>query len=70
MTDPVRVHPRHAQQCGYCLVPGVKTWLEAHDLSWSMFIREGIPINEILSPNDALGNKVARVAQQEADRGL
>ena len=65
----LRVYPRHARQCGFCLVPGVKTWMETHGFSWQVFIREGLPAADIQAVGDAMGNDVVNKAIEEAAAG-
>ena len=65
----LRIYPRHARACRYCLVPGVKTWMEAHGISWQAFIREGVPASEILAVGDTMGNNVVEAALKEQQNG-
>lgn len=66
MTADVIIKPQHLQAAGLC-VRGARQWFALHNLDFAHFIRHGYPCSQIEALNDALGNKVAAVAREEAE---
>lgn len=65
MTTPeeVRVYPRHIRAAGMCLIPGAKEFFASHGLDWREFMKNGLPVSQILATGDALAEQVAKIAQ-------
>lgn len=55
----MKVYAHHVRACGLCLIPGAKSWAEAHGFDWRDFIRNGIDIELIEATGDALGKRIA-----------
>ena len=62
---PVIVRMEHARALGYC-AGGVRGWCAAHGIDYLAFVREGLPLPQVLAMGDELGRRVAEVAQADA----
>jgi hypothetical protein len=62
---PVIVRMEHARALDYC-ARGVRGWCAAHGIDYLAFVREGLPLDDVLALGDELGRRVAEVAQAEA----
>ncbi len=67
MEEP-RVHFRHVRKAKLC-ARGARAWFRQRGLDYAAFVADGLPVSEIEALNDALGNRVAAIARQEATHG-
>jgi len=66
VTEDVIIHSRHLREAGMC-ARGAKQWFRLHGLDFNSFLAFGIPAATVEALGDALGNKVAAVAREEAE---
>lgn len=59
---------RHIRQAKLCS-KGARGWFESHNLSWSDFLMNGVPVETIEAFDDALGNQVAALVRKEHANG-
>jgi len=43
---------------------GARDWFESHGLSWTDFLENGLPTDQIRALNDPLGNRVIAFAEK------
>lgn len=48
---------------------GARGWFAKHNLSWSDFLEHGLPVEQVDALGDALGERVAKAAREEAEHG-
>lgn len=58
----------HMRAAGYCS-SGAREFARRHGLDWLGFVRDGIPVEQLLATGDAMAEQVARIANEEAARG-
>lgn len=56
----------HVRDAGLCS-RGARAWFARHNLDFRDFLTKGLPISQIDALNDALGNKVAAAARDDAE---
>lgn len=61
-----RIH--HIRAANLC-ASGARAWFAKHNLSWSDFLENGLPVERVDALGDALGDRVAKVAREEAEHG-
>lgn len=66
--DPI-ITVQHVRDAGLC-VRGARQWLTLNGLSLEHLIRQGYPCSQIEALNDAMGNKVAKLAREQANEEL
>ena len=55
---------QHARTLGYCL-KGVKKVIEKHNLDWKMFVKEGLPEEQLKDIDDAMIKKAIELAKKD-----
>lgn len=68
-TTGLIVTARDAKDAGFCVVPGMKRFLEARGYSVRDFIRDGLPAEVLLSFKDARANRAVEKARERVTRG-
>lgn len=61
-----RIH--HIRAANLCM-GGARAWFAKHNLSWSDFLENGLPVEQVEALGDAMGHRVAEAARKEADHG-
>lgn len=67
------IRPADVRAAGYCLNYGAREFCRRYGLDFRRFVREGIPVDELQSINDAQLARVIEVAhgrQEKADGRL
>lgn len=62
------IHMRHIRAANLCS-GGARRWFESHDLSWSDFLSNGIPVEVVEPLNDGIANRVIDIARKEQTDG-
>lgn len=62
MTKPVTVTMSDVRKCCMCS-RGARVFFDHHNLDWSKFLKEGLPVEEIEATGDVMALKVAEVAR-------
>jgi hypothetical protein len=62
----VRMH--HLRTAGFCS-GGARAWFRAHDLSWSDFLTNGLPVETLEATGDAFAKRACDIARKEAADG-
>jgi len=60
--NQVLVKMEHVRQCKMCS-RGARAFFNRHNLNWSDFLTNGIPVEKIEATKDAMALKVAKVAK-------
>lgn len=63
--DPI-VRPHHIRAAGVCM-DGARDWAKEHGINWSRFLDDGLPVSRLEPFNDALMNRICRIAREEAN---
>lgn len=63
------VTARDVVAAGYCVVPGLKGFLEARGYSLKAFIRDGLPAKTMLGFQDAHSDRAVEKARERVSRG-
>lgn len=66
MAEELRVHVRHLREAQLCS-RGARMWFSVHNLDFNEFLQRGIPVSQVDALNDALGDRVAQCARDEAN---
>ena len=61
----VIVHMRHVRAANLCSRGG-RAWFHHHGLSWTDFLRDGIPAATLRATGDALAARAVSAAEKEA----
>ena len=61
MTEP-KVTMRHVRAAGMCSY-GAREFFKRHNLSWQDFLKNGIPIADLVKTKDAMALQVVKVAE-------
>lgn len=56
---------RHVRMAGQCS-RGSRAFAAEHNLDWEDFLKNGISVEKMRSLGDAIGNKIADIAEAEA----
>lgn len=64
MSDNIIVYMKHIRQSGMCS-GGAREFFIMHKLDWTSFLNNGIQVEDIELINDAMANKVAKIARAE-----
>lgn len=67
MTEPI-VTLAHCRALGYC-ARGMRDFFASAGLDWTAFRTEGLPADVIESTGDAMAQRAAALAREEAQRG-
>ena len=57
-----RIYVRHLRQAGFCH-RGARQFFFNHNLDWSSFVKNGIPINKVEAIDDIMVRQVIRLAK-------
>lgn len=60
----ITVRVEHIRNAGVCM-RGARKWFELRGLSWSEFLSNGMPIDQVEALDDAFANRVAAAAREE-----
>lgn len=60
---------RDVKAAGYCIVPGLKGYLESRGYSLKDFIRDGLPASTMRGFNDAQSDRAILAAMERLNRG-
>lgn len=58
MTAELRATITHLREVNYC-ARGARAWFARHNLDWSAFLRQGIPVAHLEATGDALALRLA-----------
>ena len=67
-TDPT-VTVMDVRAAGFCIIPGLKSFLEDRGHSLKDFVREGLPASVLLSYDDARADRAVAKARERLSRG-
>ena len=59
-----RVYINDLRRFGYC-AKGSRAFLKQHGLDWSLFIRDGLPVETLEKTGDAMAIKIAEAVRNE-----
>lgn len=65
MASNVMITMRHVRMAGQCS-RGSRAFAAEHNLDWEDFLKNGISVEKMRSLGDAIGNKIADIAEAEA----
>jgi len=60
----MRIFIRHTRCVKYCSTGG-RAFFKKHNLCWSTFLKEGLPVEAFAHIDDAMLNKVIQAAEME-----
>lgn len=69
MPDDVIVTVSDVQAAGFCISPGLKTFLEERGHSLKDFIRHGLPASTLTAYQDARADRAVEKARERLNRG-
>jgi hypothetical protein len=64
VASEVRVYPRHIRAAKICM-GGSRNFFRKHDLDWSDFVTNGIPVSTLERIGDPIALRAAREAESE-----
>ena len=65
MASNVIITMRHVRKAGQCS-RGARAFAQEHNLDWDDFLKNGISLEKMRAIDDAIGNKIADIAEAEA----
>ena len=63
----IMVTVKHMRQAKYC-VKGTKQYFNDRGWNWKQFVKSGLPAELFEGVNDAMANKLAKIARNEAQK--
>lgn len=67
MSEPL-IFMRHVRAANLC-AGGARAWFRRNGFSWTDFLDNGIAVSRVRALNDEFGNRVAILAEREANNG-
>lgn len=67
--DDLLITARDVADAGFCIVPGLKSFLEIRGHDFKDFVRDGLPAATFRQFNDAQADRVIAKAMERAGRG-
>lgn len=68
MADDPQVYVRHVRAAKIC-TGGSREWAASYDLSWSDFVKNGLPASVLEATGDPFALRAAAAAREEAANG-
>lgn len=64
----ITVHMHHIRSAKLCSA-GARQWFDKHDLSWTDFLHDGLPVEVVEATGCAIALRVTAIAREEASNG-